>query len=485
MKKTENKSQKHGRAKKIILAVTAVAVAAGAIGGGVALARSRRPVSVAQRPQPVETDNQPFVRNVTGESENFRIPAMVTLESGRIVAAADARYDKTQDGGGLDTIVALSDDSGKTWKSYTANYLGDNGNAFSPRSTAIMDPELLTDGKNVWMLATFYSGGRNIVLRSGMKGASKGSAFNEDGTLKISSNHGLSYNCKVDIENFVLGYSDILKNNGDKTGFKIDECFNLYDEKGESTGNIFYIQGAMKYSVVPTTYLYLTCSTDGGESFGTPKLLNVKKENETFYGVGPGRGVYTKDGTLVFSAYVFNKNAAGQKASFIYSEDGGKTWKRSAGIESDERFEYSGESQLIELSDGTLRCFFRNASEHICYADAVKENGEYSWSTAVVTEVESTSSCMLSAITVENGNESYILVSCPTGVQNGKHTRSNGKIFVFDANSMKLLKTTALPEGEFMYSCLSELKGGRIAMLFENRDGEITFTVFEREELLF
>ncbi len=153
MKKTENKSQKHGRAKKIILAVTAVAVAAGAIGGGVALARSRRPVSVAQRPQPVETDNQPFVRNVTGESENFRIPAMVTLESGRIVAAADARYDKTQDGGGLDTIVALSDDSGKTWKSYTANYLGDNGNAFSPRSTAIMDPELLTDGKNIWKAA--------------------------------------------------------------------------------------------------------------------------------------------------------------------------------------------------------------------------------------------------------------------------------------------------------------------------------------------
>lgn len=482
MKKTENKKPK--KAKKIAL-IAAVAVFTAAVAvSAVLLALSRRPVNVSPRPTPTETEEQPFVSSFTGASQNFRIPAMVTLESGRIVAAADARYDKTQDGGGLDTVVAFSDDNGKSWKSHTANHLGDNGNVFSPRSTALMDPELLTDGKNVWMLVTFYSGGRNIITRSGMKGASSGSAFNEDKTLKISSNHGLSYNCKADLENFTDGYTDILKNDGSKTGWKIDEYFNFYDENGVCGGNIFYISGSVKFSVVPTTYLYLTCSSDGGESFGAPKLLNVKKESETFYGAGPGRGVYTKDGTLVFSAYVFDKNAAGQKASFIYSEDGGATWKRSGDFESDERFEYSGESQLVELSNGTLRCFFRNGSDRICFVDAVKENGEYNWKTPVVTDVEATSSCMLSAITVQKGEQSLILVSCPTGVSNGKHTRSNGKVFAFDAESMELLKTTALPEGEFMYSCLSELEDGRIALLFENRDGEITFTVFEREQLL-
>lgn len=484
MKKTEDKNQKRGRVKRITVAVVAAALVAAVIGGVVAVALSRRQVTVAQKPKPAETAEQPFVPMTTGESENFRIPAMVTLESGRIVAAADARYDKTQDGGGLDTVVALSDDNGKTWKSYTANYLGDNGNVFSPRSTAIMDPELLTDGKNVWMLATFYSGGRNIVLRSGMKGASDGSAFNDDGTLKISSNHGLSYNCKADIENFTNGYSDILKKDGTKTGYKIDEYFYFYNENGECEGNIFYIKGSVKYSVVPTTYLYLTCSSDGGESFGAPKLLNVKKESETFYGAGPGRGVFTKDGTLIFSAYSFYKNANGQRASFIYSEDNGKTWKRSKDFENREEFAYSGESQLVELSDGTLRCFFRNSSDRICYTDAVKENGEYVWKTPVVTGVEATSSCMLSAITVEGKKEEYILVSCPTGTADGKHTRSDGKIFVFEAKSMELLKTTELPKGEFMYSCMSELKNGSVAMLYENGDGKITFTSFEREKLI-
>lgn len=484
MKKTENKEKKLGIVKKIIISLGVAALSAAVIGGVAALAVSRRPVTVSYRPDPTDTEEQPFVSVLTGASKNFRIPAMVTLENGRIVAAADARYDKTQDGGGLDTIVAFSDDNGKNWSSHTANYLGDNGNKFSSRSSALMDPELLTDGKNVWMLVTFYSGGRNLVVRSGMKAATAGAAFNADGTLKVSSNHGLSYGCKVDVENFTDGYSEILKNDGSKTGYKIDEYFYFYDENGVCEGNLFYIKGAVKYSVVPTTYLYLTRSTDGGESFGAPKLLNVKKEDETFYGVGPGRGVFTSDGTLVFSAYTFSKNAAGQKSSFIYSNDGGETWKRSPDIESNASFEYSGESQLVELADGTLRCFFRNGSDRICYADAVKENDEYTWKTPVVTDVESTSSCMLSAITVKEKEKSYILVSCPTGVADKKHTRSDGAVFAFDAQSMKLLKTTELSKGEFMYSCMSELNNGDISMLYENKDGEITFTVFEREEIL-
>ena len=43
-----------------------------------------------------------------GESDHFRIPALVTTESGRLIAAADARWDGTGDGYGLDTIVAYS-----------------------------------------------------------------------------------------------------------------------------------------------------------------------------------------------------------------------------------------------------------------------------------------------------------------------------------------------------------------------------------------
>ena len=41
-------------------------------------------------------------------SNSYRIPSMVTLADGTIVAAADIRWNTTYDGGGLDTLVARS-----------------------------------------------------------------------------------------------------------------------------------------------------------------------------------------------------------------------------------------------------------------------------------------------------------------------------------------------------------------------------------------
>ena len=55
----------------------------------------------SQRPAPGITLGEPFASG-TGGSENFRIPAMVTLADGTLVAACDARWNHTGDGGGLD-----------------------------------------------------------------------------------------------------------------------------------------------------------------------------------------------------------------------------------------------------------------------------------------------------------------------------------------------------------------------------------------------
>ena len=67
----------------------------------------------------------------TTSSQSYRIPAMVTLADGTIVAAADIRWNTTYDGGGLDTLVARSADGGATWTYKVANYLGDNGNVYN------------------------------------------------------------------------------------------------------------------------------------------------------------------------------------------------------------------------------------------------------------------------------------------------------------------------------------------------------------------
>lgn len=454
--------------------------------------KDNSPLEISEKPIAKTTYNQPFVNGETGDSDNFRIPALITLNNGRLVNAVDARYDQTQDGGGLDTVVAYSDDNGQTWNSYTANYLGDNGNKFDLESSAFIDPELLTDGENIWMMTTFYSGGRALSGYTGLKTAVKKSAFNDDGTLKLSKNHGLTYSYKVDINHFENGYSSIVDKKGNDTGYKIDEYFFLYNENNEQIGNIFYIKSKSVFSVVPTTFLYMTKSTDGGASFGAPKLINAKKEDESFYGAGPGKGIITSDGTLIMSAYYVNVKSGKQASSFIYSTDGGDTWFRSDDLPYNEKCEYSGESQIIELPNGNLRCFFRNNSNKISYADAVKENEKYTWSDVTITDIDATTGCMLSAIRVTNADKEYILISCPTGSEtdekgNNKHTRTDGKIFAFELdgnNDMSLINTTEVKKDTFMYSCMTVDNNGDIAIVYESENGEITFEIYGLNEIL-
>ena len=113
-------------------------------------------LTMGTKPDNGTTTDNPFVQG-TGGSNSFRIPAMVTLNNGTLVAAADARWNTTYDGGGLDTIVSYSKDGGTSWNYSFANYLGDNGNEYNGSgSTAFIDPALATDGETVYMLCDLY-----------------------------------------------------------------------------------------------------------------------------------------------------------------------------------------------------------------------------------------------------------------------------------------------------------------------------------------
>ena len=68
----------------------------------------------------IAQDN-PFPKGM-GSSTCFRIPALVTLADGSLFAAADARWNTTYDGGGLDTMVARSKNNGKDWEWAFVNY---------------------------------------------------------------------------------------------------------------------------------------------------------------------------------------------------------------------------------------------------------------------------------------------------------------------------------------------------------------------------
>ena len=423
----------------------------------------------SKKPEGGTTFGCPFPRGFGG-SNSFRIPALVTLGDGTLVAAADARWNTTYDGGGLDTVTGVSLDGGKKWHSRFANYLGDNGNQYDGAgSTCFIDPALLVTGeKTVYMLVDLYPYG--VALNgSGNTAPVHTRAFDSRGRLLLSGNDHESYD-------FYLENGKIYEKNGCVIpGWEVDDHFFLTGAAGEKT-NLFFEDSPFK--VVRTGFLYLTVSGDGGETWSAPRLLDLKTEEELACLVAPGRGLVTKDGCLVFPVYSFrgDNGAAGntQRLSFLYSRDG-DTWQRSGEFDHD----WASESAVVELASGKLRFFFRNGTRRLCYVDYCRES--QSWGTAVVTDNPTNSNCQLSAIAHSRNREGrqVILVSCPTGPEEAGSNESrgecrvNGKIFlglVEKDGSMTWQEPFRVTRdgSQFLYSCLTELPDGCVALLYEN-----------------
>ena len=435
--------------------------------------------NVSEKPSDGQTSGQPFAAGTAG-SQNFRIPAMVTLDDGTIVAAADARWNTAADAGGLDTIVSRSSDNGANWNYTFANYLGDNGNTYVKESATFIDPALATDGSTIYMLADLFPGG--VALNSSNQRPEAAAAFDGQGRLKLARSGSSDYSYYLGA--FENGRAQIFGADGNAVeDYTVDEYFNLYQGDVE-VSNLFFSDSP--YQVVKTSYLYLTKSTDKGATWSAPTLINVKADDEQFYGVGPGTGIVTSDGTILFSAYKWNGTDSSQRSSFIYSTDGGETWERTENATGNT---WSSENQLVELNDGTIRMFFRNGSNQICYVDATGNADEgYSWGSVVQTGISNNSNCQISALKYSqtiNGKEA-ILLSCPTESSWG--SRSAGKIFVGLVNDdgtmdFSSFSSTAVTNGTFQYSCLTELNDGSIGLLYENGSASIQYTNFQIENL--
>ena len=259
------------------------------------------------------SQGQPFSPG-TLNSNTFRIPALVTLNDGTLVAAADARWGGYADGENTDTMVAVSSDNGQTWTTSLVNYFADTADEQKSGAASFIDPALATDGQTVYMLVDVFPGGVD-----GLSDCGEGTGYNEDGYLMLKKSGENSYDYYVGV--FSEGYAPVLGTGGTDTGFAVDEHYNLYTvADGEYTAvaypsapsygdgtyvpaNVFY-QNA-DFTVFPTSYLWLVKSTDYGQTWSAPQILNadVKFDSEYFYGVGPGRGLVASDGTTYFSCY--------------------------------------------------------------------------------------------------------------------------------------------------------------------------------------
>ena len=455
-------------------------------------------------PQPGTTQNEPFAPG-TGGSDNFRIPSIITLDSGRILAAIDARWNHLADACGLDTIVSYSDDGGKTWNYSFPNYFGDSVDSKQGYATAFIDPVMVqgNDG-TIYLMVDLFPGGVAINTAP-MRPAQASGYVDINGTQRLAlyltgdagKQTDTNYTCYVG--DFVDGYAKVYNaEDHSETGYYVDDHYYLYYGDGSEPDaqeiycqrigssefiqqNVFFYNADLH--VRCATYLWLVTSKDGGETWSAPTILNpqVRTGNDMFYGTGPGAGLCLEDGTILLPAYTFNN----QIASFVYSTDGGVTWTRSDNATPSGH--WSSESCLVQIDGTTVRHFYRDGYSTLYYTDHTWNGEKWVAGAPVNTGVTNTHNNQLSAIKYSKqvDGKDAILVSTATGALG---SRTNGKIYTFVVNEDKTMELVHTYEVTgfgvaYGYSSLSEMADGSIALLYEGAGSRSVFTVISAADL--
>ena len=491
--------------------------------------------SVSSRALSGTTADQPFVSNQTGNSQHYRIPSIITLANGWLLAGADARWGVYGDSPeNLDGLVSISKDGGKNWEWQLVNefvdYPSQNG-GHKGNSASFIDPTFIQGGDgSVYMMADAWPAGTGIWGTGGASCESTG--FDENGNLLISRGKAgaiasldadqYSYyrdaaaKQTFDIEGERVELTPIKDKDGALTGSWIDAYFDLYtvqdntalptvvkqhESNRDVQANVFYSQSEWK--AYPTCYIWLVkgTPTQDGISWGEPSVLNVKRDDDQpFTGICPGRGLVIPlqgGGERIMFQIYESKQGGNESASAIWSDDGGATWQRG---ERSNQFNGSGkssESQTVRLPGGGVRMYSRNSAGAISYADSF-DNGQ-TWSAYTLdTELQYTGNCMVSFINVDGclvdaqGRvwSNLIAASYPKtsgrrdgAVRIGSIDAATNKVTWLNANDIKY-------PGRFLYSCLTQVDGDKMAIVYEQQepanDGtqDVIFNQFSLLELL-
>ncbi len=422
-------------------------------------------------------------------SDFYRIPALITLNDGRQLAAADMRYIHGSDSPqNIDTLCAVSGENG--WEYSVINYYNDcahksqNADSASFIDTALLQSKVTDD---VFALTTMFPSGYGYAK------AVEGTGFKLiDGKKRLMLKAGEVSNSIDDYDLYVGDFEgDFAKVIGADKNYTVDRAYNIYldgapvlmkqlDGEDEVAQNVFFYSSV--FHVFPTCYLAMKKSSDGGKTWGDIKILseNLKYDDETFFGVCPGRGATTLvDGKerLLFTCY---DNQNGEASSVIYSDDNGETWQRGQRVKATVSVGKTSESQIINVPDGSLMMFSRNSCGFVSTSKST--DGGVTWSKSREDlGLKYCGNCMVSFINYTskkiNGKD-VVIGSYPSAL--GK--RANGVIRVGLMNKsgrITWISTYRINDGFFAYSCLTELPDGKIACLYEDEPAHINYGVFE------
>lgn len=453
---------------------------------------------------------QIFHKNDGTGANYYRIPALLTLKSGTVISAADARFGGTHDSpNNIDIAVARSEDGGKNWSKpeLPFHYEDYEDNTLEipvgtqtrvNQSASFIDPVLLQDEETerVFLISDAMAAGY------GSPQAVTGSGYKEiqgKKYLKLQKAGETDYNYTVrengviynDTTNQPTEYSlnsnfEILKDNVLQTVKQKSSRFDPTNGSGQLVTdetdkdvpmNIMYADAVFK--ALPTTWLYMKYSDDDGKTWSDPILLNgmVKAEDSRVLVTGPGRGMQIKNGEYKGRLIVPIYDTA--QSGIIYSDDHGATWNYAKGPSTKKAA--MSESQIVEMPDGTLRVYARSTGSKI--AEAVSLDGGKTWTEAAYVPGMTQPGWGSQLSVIRYGGliegKPALIMSTPAGVGN---YRRDGRVkigLITDTGKEGSEKykidwtydySVDSKNAGFAYSCLSELPNHQIGLMYEKYD---------------
>lgn len=456
----------------------------------------------------------------TANSKLFRIPAIYTLKSGRIIACADVRYGNgTDDPANIEAALRYSDDNGKSWSQVLlVNHFDDmedeDHNKAIPSSASFIDSAICEGEANevyhvcdacpaymgLWSAGTY---GKDSGYIDGKLSLCDYTTSSKAESTTLNKSNYPYYVGEFDEK----GFAPVLKHSDGElyNGYYVDKDYCVYIKNGEELtpvlikqmkkdgtlsnkdihANVFYALSPIK--LYPTYYLWIKKSCDGGETWSKGEIINTQVNSRGFTGFAPGRGITVeKDGKKRVIFAIYDNNDRTEYASVIYTDDGGLSWHRSKKANMVGATGKSSETQLVLMNGNVLRMYSRNVARAIGYCDST-DYGESWGKYTAESSLEYCSNCMFSVINYSEKIEgkNALVISYPS-----LKIRKGGviKIGLYgDDNKVewKYRKnvTDSLLPFSFVYSCITEDTEGNIIDLYESDKAEISIKKYTLKDL--
>lgn len=206
--------------------------------------------------------------------------------------------------------------------------------------------------------------------------------------------------------------------------------------------------------------LWMTHSADDGATWAPPQEITaaVKDPSWTWCATGPGNAIQLRSGRLLVPCDYAARGTSREHSWVMYSDDRGRTWKRGGELP-----EGTGESQAVELADGTLLINCRADQGHRRLAGRSRDGGltwgEFGPDPALV---EPHCQASLIRYTGRRGPRSRLLFSNPAA-----ETRVRMTVRASDDGGRTWPVSRVLHEGPAAYSSLAALPDGSVGCLYE------------------